>query len=101
MDLIRVFLDIGNILRLKLGSNKKYKIEEMADAISSIQYHNINGIKKIYETLDTELPEQYFVSLDRDGKIVKYHKNLGLFGISGTRISDTEIEVIIPSCMEV
>ena len=49
MDLIRVFLDIGNILRLKLGSNKKYKIEEMADAISSIQYHNINGIKKIYE----------------------------------------------------
>ena len=39
MDIVSVFLGIGNALRLKLGTNKKYKIEEMADAISSIEIY--------------------------------------------------------------
>ena len=102
MDLIRIFLDMGNALRLKIGSNKKYKVEEMAEAISSIKHYNINGKTIILETDDDSVTENDFVSLIEENKIIKFKSRLGLFGIVKKRFPNSKlIEVIIPFNMEV
>ena len=102
MDFIRIFLDMGNALRLKIGSNKKYKVEEMAEAISSIQHYNINGKTIILETDDDSVTENDFVSLIEENKIIKFKSRLGLFGIVKKRFPNSKlIEVIIPFNMEV
>lgn len=102
MDFIRIFLDMGNALRLKLGSNKKYKVEEMTEAISSIQHYNINGKTIILETDDDSVTENDFVSLIEENKIIKFKSRLGLFGIVKKRFPNSKlIEVIIPFNMEV
>lgn len=102
MDFIRIFLDMGNALRLKLGSNKKYKVEEMAEAISSIKHYNINGKTIILETDDDSVTENDFVSLIEENKIIKFKSRLGLFGIVKKRFPNSKlIEVIIPFNMEV
>ena len=102
MDFIRIFLDMGNALRLKIGSNKKYKVEEMAEAISSIKHYNINGKTIILETDDDSVTENDFVSLIEENKIIKFKSRLGLFGIVKKRFPNSKlIEVIIPFNMEV
>lgn len=103
MDFIRIFLDMGNALRLKLGSNKKYKVEEMAEAISSIKHYNINGKTIILETDDDSVTENDFVSLiAEEKKVTKFKSRLGLFGIAKKRFPNSKlIEVIIPFNMEV
>lgn len=102
MDFIRIFLDMGNALRLKLGSNKKYKVEEMAEAISSIQHYNINGNTIILETDDDSVTENDFVSLIEENKVIKFKSRLGLFGVVKKRFPNSKlIEVIIPFNMEV
>ena len=102
MDFIRIFLDIGNALRLKIGSNKKYKVEEMAEAISSIQHYNINGNTIILETDDDSVTENDFVSLIEENKVIKFKSRLGLFGVVKKRFPNSKlIEVIIPFNMEV
>lgn len=102
MDFIRIFLDMGNALRLKLGSNKKYKVEEMAEAISSIQHYNINGNTIILETDDDSVTENDFVSLIEENKVIKFKSRLGLFGVVKKRFPNSKlIEVIIPFNVEV
>ena len=102
MDFIRIFLDMGNALRLKIGSNKKYKVEEMAEAISSIQHYNINGNTIILETDDDSVTENDFVSLIEENKVTKFKSRLGLFGVVKKRFPNSKlIEVIIPFNMEV
>lgn len=102
MDFIRIFLDMGNALRLKIGSNKKYKVEEMAEAISSIQHYNINGNTIILETDDDSVIENNFVSLTREKKVIKFKSQLGLFGIVKERFPNSKlVEIIIPFNMEV
>ena len=102
MDFIRIFLDMGNALRLKLGSNKKYKVEEMAEAISSIKHYNINGKTIILETDDDSVTENDFVSLIEENKVIKFKSRLGLFGVVKKRFPNSKlIEVIIPFNMEV
>ena len=102
MDFIRIFLDMGNALRLKIGSNKKYKVEEMAEAIFSIKHYNINGKTIILETDDDSVTENDFVSLIEENKIIKFKSRLGLFGIVKKRFPNSKlIEVIIPFNMEV
>lgn len=102
MDFIRIFLDMGNALRLELGSNKKYKVEEMAEAISSIQHYNINGNTIILETDDDSVTENDFVSLIEENKVIKFKSQLGLFGVVKKRFPNSKlIEVIIPFNMEV
>lgn len=102
MDFIRIFLDMGNALRLKLGSNKKYKVEEMAEAISSIQHYNINGKTIILETDDDSVNENDFVSLTGEKKVIKFKSRLGLFGIAKKKFPNNKlVEVIIPFNMEV
>lgn len=102
MDFIRIFLDMGNALRLKIGSNKKYKVEEMAEAISSIQHYNINGNTIILETDDDSVTENDFVSLIEENKVIKFKSRLGLFGVVKKRFPNSKlIEVIIPFNVEV
>ncbi len=102
MDFIRIFLDMGNALRLKLGSNKKYKVEEMAEAISSIQHYNMNGKTIILETDDDSVTENDFVSLTGEKKVIKFKSQLGLFGIAKKRFPNSKlVEIIIPFNMEV
>lgn len=102
MDFIRIFLDMGNAIRFKLGSNKKYKIEEMAEAISSIQHYNINGNIIILETDDDSVAENDFVSLIEKNKVVKFQSRLGLFGVVKRKFPNSKlVEIIIPFNMEV
>lgn len=101
MDIVSVFLGIGNALRLKLGTNKKYKIEEMADAISSIETYEVNGTIKPYRSFDDTIQKGDFVSLDENRRVVKYKEKLGVLGIARKRLNDIKIEVIIPPHMEV
>lgn len=101
MDIVSVFLGIGNALRLKLGTNKKYKIEEMADAISSIETYEVDGTIKPYRSFDDTIQKGDFVSLDENRRVVKYKEKLGVLGIARERLNDIKIEVIIPPHMEV